>query len=230
MQKYFYRNVVVLAAIAILFSISLNARTTPEEAAVILKKELSLTTPKNISAESQDFLKDLDKASKESFLNYGAKIANADISNLIKENDNNSTKNTIFYMYSDSVPFVAIENLIPQINKFKKHNPSTQFFIVFNGFPKKEFMNRLRKKYKDEYKNIFSIKVHPYIYRYFDLKMVPAYIFNRCNLGDNFRFKKCKNDEAILAKGDMALVDFFNILSENDKKYLKYYNQMIEAE
>lgn len=230
MQKYFYRNVVVLATIAILTTISLNAKTTPEETATVLKKELSLRASKNISIENKDFLKDLNKASKESFLKYGAKISNADISNLIKKEDNNSTKNTIFYMYSRNVPFVAIENLIPQVNKFKKYNPDTQFFIVFNGFPKKEFMQKLRKKYKDEYKNIFSIKVHPYIYSYFNLKMAPAYIFNRCNLGDNFRFKKCKSDEAVLAKGDMSLIDFFNILSEHDKKYLKYYNQMIEAE
>lgn len=230
MQKYFYRNVVVLTTIVILFSVSLNAQATPEEVANRLKKELSLATPKKLTLENQDFLKDLDKASKKSFLKYGAKISNADISHLIKKDDDNVTKNTIFYMYSDSIPFVAIENLIPQINKFKKYNPNTQFFIVFNGFPKKEFMQRLKKEYKDEYKNTFSIKIHPYIYKYFDLKMVPAYIFSRCNLGDNFRFKKCKSSEAILAKGDMSLVDFFNILSENDKKYLKYYNQMIEAE
>lgn len=231
MQKYFYRNVVVvLTTIAIVFSISLNAQTSPEEVANILKKELNLTAPKDISIENQDFLKDLDKASKESFLKYGAKISNADISNFINKDDNNSTKNTIFYMYSESMPFVTIKNLIPQINKFKKYNPDTQFFIVFNGFPKKEFMQQLRKEYKDEYKNIFSIKIHPYIYKYFDLNAVPAYIFNRCNIKDDFRFKKCKNDEAILAKGDISLVDFFNILSDNDKKYLKYYNQMIKAD
>lgn len=230
MQKYLYRNVVALTIITILFTISLNAQTTPEKVTNQLKEEFSSVVSQKTTMENKDFLKDLDEASKKSFVKYGSKISNTDISKLIEKDDNNSTKNTIFYMYSDSIPFVAIKNLIPQINKFKKHNPNTQFFIVFNGFPKKEFMQRLRKEYKEEYKNTFLIKVHPYIYKYFNLKMVPAYIFSRCDLGGNFRFKKCKSNEAILAKGDMSLVDFFNVLSENNKKYLKYYNQMIEAE
>jgi len=229
-QKYLYRNVVALTIITILFTISLNAQTTPEKVTNQLKEEFSSVVSQKTTMENKDFLKDLDEASKKSFVKYGSKISNTDISKLIEKDDNNSTKNTIFYMYSDSIPFVAIKNLIPQINKFKKHNPNTQFFIVFNGFPKKEFMQRLRKEYKEEYKNTFLIKVHPYIYKYFNLKMVPAYIFSRCDLGGNFRFKKCKSNEAILAKGDMSLVDFFNVLSENNKKYLKYYNQMIEAE
>lgn len=230
MQKYFYRYVVVLTTMAILFSVSLNAQKTPKEIGNEIKKELSLTTPKKSELKNKDFLKDLDKASKKSFLKYGTKISNANMSNLIKKIDNNTTKNTIFYMYSESMPFVSIKNLIPQISKFKKYNPNTQFFIVFNGFPKRDFFHKLRKEYQDKYKNIFSIKVHPYIYKYFNLKMVPAYIFTRCDIGNKFRFKKCRSNEAILAKGDMSLVDFFNVLSDKDKRYLKYYNQMIKAE
>lgn len=230
MQKYLYRNVIAFIATAILFAANLNAQITPKNMATKIKKEFNLDTSKKVSLKNKDFLKNLDKASKKSFLKYGSKITNSDISDIVKKDDNNATKNTIFYLYSESMPFVTIKNLIPQISKFKKYNPNTQFFIVFNGFPKKQFFQKLRKEYKAKYRNILTVKVHPFIYKYYNMKMVPAYIFVRCGLGDNFRFKKCRRDKAILAKGDMSLVDFFNVLSDKKKKYLKYYNEMIKAE
>jgi len=231
MQKYLYRHVIVLTILTILFSITLDAQVTPKVMVKKFKKELNLVSPKKIEIKNKDFLKNLNESSKKSLLKYGNTVSGADINKFVTTKDDyNTTKNTIFYMYSDSVPFAAIKNLIPQISKFKKHNPNTQFFIVLNGFPTKKFLLRLRKEYKEKYKDIFSIKVHPFIYKYYGLKMVPAYIFCKCDLGDNFRFRKCRRNEAVMAKGDMSLVDFFNILSDKNKKYLKYYNQMIEAE
>ena len=160
MQKYLYRHVIVLTILTILFSITLDAQVTPKVMVKKFKKELNLVSPKKIEIKNKDFLKNLNESSKKSLLKYGNTVSEADINKFVTTKDDyNTTKNTIFYMYSNSMPFVVIKNLIPQINKFKKHNPNTQFFIVFNGFPKKEFMQRLRKEYKDEYRNIFSINL-----------------------------------------------------------------------
>jgi len=234
MSKYIYWYVVK----AIIFAglLTINAYSTDIDKTKtnrIAQQFKGIISAKNSASKAldfskSDFAKKLQEASDNSLIKYGStKYSN--MKKMIKKGDNNTTKNTIFFFYSQSMPFSTIKNLIPQIKKFKELKPDNQFFIVFNGFPKRSFFKKLRKLYSDSIKNILTVKVHPFIYKYYKLKMVPAYAYIKCGIGDNFRFNQCLKNDSVLTKGDISLNGFLEILSDHDKKYLNLYNKMIEA-
>lgn len=234
MSKYIYRYVIKAILFAGLLAISaysanMNKEKTKEVAqqlqGVISAKNANL---KALNFSKSDFSKEIQKASNNSLVKYGS-TKYADIKKMIQKNDTNTSKNTIFYFYSENMPFSTIKNLIPQIKRFKEIKPNSQFFIVFNGFPKKSFFKKLRKLYSDSIKNILTVKVHPFIYKYYKLKMVPAYAYIKCGIGNKFRFNQCLKDDSLLVRGDISLNGFWEILSNHNKKYLKTYNKMIEA-
>jgi hypothetical protein len=236
MQKYLYRAVVATLMLVVSFNVSNATELSKKDvykALMRAKKNVASVKKRDITSldinNSEDFLKKVKEASNASYKKYGGKVFGKDMSKLFPKKDNNNTRNTIFYMYSETMPFATIEHLIPQIKKLKEIKPKLQFYIVFNGFPKNTFFKKLRKLYKVEDKNLFAVKVHPFIYKYYNLKMVPAYIFLRCGVDEQFKFKQCKNNSAYLARGDMSLIDLFEVLSDKNKKYSKIYNYMIEA-
>lgn len=215
MQKYFYRNVVFI--LLMLTSNILYGAITPND------NNVTIYVGKKLDKNS-DFLKNLNKTSENSRIKYGTSI--------FKKNDTPKKKNKIkykeylVYFYSENMPFSTIKNLIPSFQKIKKIKRNMQIYIVFNGFPTKEFFLKLRKEYKDKYKNLFKIKIHPPMYSYFDLTEVPAYVLMSCP--ENFRFGKCKKDDSIIVRGDISLLDFYRVLSDSDKKYLDIYHKIID--
>ncbi|WP_457748587.1 TrbC family F-type conjugative pilus assembly protein [Sulfurimonas sp.] len=220
MQKYIYWTLIFVSVLL-------------AQGSTGLKIDKNINT--KLNEKAVDFAKNIKQISDKSFLKYGTNIFDNNMTKGIasiidKNSDNNSTKNTLFYFYSESMKLSAITNLLPQMKKFKHIHPEDQIFIVLNGFPKKEFFLNLRKYYKSQYSKLFSIKIHPYIYKYYKLKMVPAWAYIRCDTGENFRFKKCKREDSLLARGDISLVDFFDVLSTDYKEYKDDYNYLIKAE
>jgi len=173
---------------------------------------------------NNSFLKDIKEISEDSRIKYGT--------NIFKKNDTPKKKNKIkykeylAYFYSENMPFLTIKNLIPSFKSLKKIKKNIQIYIVFNGFPTKDFFLKLRQEYKEEYKNLFKIKIHPPMYSYFELTEVPAYVLMDCP--KDFRFKKCHKDNSIIVRGDISLLDFYQVLSDSNKKYLDTYHKLID--
>lgn len=214
MQKYIQRLVIVFFCNFFLVNIALFAQD----------KRLDI----NISDEQKNFFKDLDKISLESTKKYG-NFGKVDMANLLtKTQEEPAKEEAIFYFYSEIMPFATIKNIIPQFQKYKTLYPKTTFYIIFNGFPSNTFWKSLREIYKEEYKNLFKVKIHPRAYERFSLKQVPAWVFTACP--SDFRLKQCDDQNAVLAKGNMSLNDFFELLSKhNEEKFGQRYKYLIEA-
>lgn len=84
------------------------------------------------------------------------------------------------------------------------------------------------KKLKE--KNIGSTNVkfhiHPWAFDSLKLKVVPAYLFSKCD-SDNFKFRDCENE--FIAKGNITLEYFIELISEKDTKYKALHNSLKEG-
>ena len=70
-----------------------------------------------------------------------------------------------------------------------------------------------------------DLTFHPWAYDYFKLDRVPAYALSYCK--KDFRFKTCEHK--FLAKGEISLTNFFEIVSDENLEYKKYFQKLIEA-
>ncbi len=176
----------------------------------------------------KDFFNNLQNAAQKSVLKYG-QFNEHNMSKVFQNQNNTDIKReqTYMYMYSTSMPIVALQNLIPQMKKMKSVHPDSTFFVVLNGFPQASFWKELRGIYKDDIKNLFSIKIHPKIYETYRLTHVPAWIKIDCPR--EFQFKKCDVERSFLAKGDISFLDFFELLVKRDTSYMQTYQQLIKA-
>lgn len=177
---------------------------------------------------NKDFFKNLQESAISSVEKYG-QFNEHDMRNVFKNSSTQDEKleETIFYMYSSSMPIVTLQNLLPQMKKLKEINPKTSFYIVLNGFPKPSFWTELRTLYKEENKNLFKVKIHPKIYEAYKLEQVPAWIKTDCP--ENFKFKNCKTDESYLAKGDISLIDFYELLVQQNALFKPTYQKLTEG-
>lgn len=175
------------------------------------------------SYNQQNINKFLEHIKEESF--KSASIYNdKNISSLFKKDMvENKLIPTIFYFYTQSLGVTSIKNFAYNVLKLKRKFKNIRAYVVFRGFPKREFLIKLREQvYNPKLEEVFIIKVHPFIYRYYHLDEVPAYAFIYCP--KDFRFDKCKKNSSLLAKGDFSLQFFFKLLSDyNEKKFGKYY-------
>jgi len=135
-----------------------------------------------------------------------------------------ASRNTIFYFYSESMPKVAFERFFITLKTLQaEFGNELKGYVVFRGFPEdfKNFASRYDRKAISGGK----AKFHPLMYRYYDLKAVPAYAFAQCP--ESFNFKKCTNH--LLVKGDLSLAGALKIFSEENKNLQKYYDYLTEA-
>jgi len=178
----------------------------------------------SIKDEAQRYLKDPE------INNILKDIQNKSQKAKIFKNINKQTEKVpyIFYFYSSSMGIAPLKNFIELAYPLKKRFKNLKLYIVFRGFPKKEFFIRIRKKiYQEKYKNLVTFKFHPIMFRYFNLDRVPAYVFAKCS--EDFRFNKCDKEHSYLARGDFSLYYFFNILYENNKKEFEKYLDFING-
>ena len=223
MQKHVQRSV-----IALFLPISLCGVISASYASDIQKNVLQ-TQPQAEIKVDKDFMDTLQNATQKSVLKYGQ--FNEHNMSTVFQNSNQSSEitreQTYMYMYSTSMPIVAIQNLIPQMKKMKSVQPNATFYVVLNGFPPASFWKELKGIYKDDIKNLFSVKIHPKIYETYRLTNVPAWIKIDCPKA--FKFKQCDEEHSILAKGDISFYDFYELLVKQDASYLQTYHQLIKA-
>lgn len=176
----------------------------------------------------KDFFNNLQNAAQKSVLKYG-QFNEHNMSKVFQNQNNTDIKReqTYMYMYSSSMPIVTLQNLIPQIKKMKEIQPNATFYVVLNGFPPASFWKELKGIYKEDNKNLFSVKIHPKIYETYHLSYVPAWIKTDCP--KEFKFKQCDTERSFLVKGDISFFDFFELLVKQDTSYLQTYHQLIKA-
>lgn len=132
---------------------------------------------------------------------------------------------TIFYFVSASMGYEAISNFSHSLDKLKAQDVQVQGFAVLRGFPK-DFKNYINNIVKQAKNTSAILKIHPFIFRHFNLKRVPAYAIAYCYKGENFSFKEC--DIHYLIHGDIALSDVFRRVGDVDSTYTQYYFKMIK--
>lgn len=139
--------------------------------------------------------------------------------------DKNMTKIlTIFYFTSTSLSGEGAKKFNRDLKKLSRKY-DIQGMVVLNGFPKDLQTYSLGLYEKDI---PMKIKVHPYIYEYFNLREVPAYAISACRKDKAFRFKDCEN--FYLAKGDASLEEFFRVLSQENNAFDELYNEIIRPD
>lgn len=222
MQKYIQRA--IMKTVMVVF-FCLSSHAAPQ---AVNRQDFKIPTQTDVAID-KDFLKNLDTMSKQSALKYGQFNEH----NMSKVFSNTQTQEeakkeeVFFYMYSRSVPLVSLTNLFPQMHRLKEIKPNSKIIVVLNGFPNLEFWKLLRDTYKDEHRDLFKVKIDPRIFNAYQLKQAPAWIKTACPA--NFEFKKCDTEKSFLAKGDMSLVDFYDLLAKHDNQYLNTYHQLIKA-
>jgi len=70
-----------------------------------------------------------------------------------------------------------------------------------------------------------KIHFHPYAFKRMELNRVPAYLVSKCS-SDDFSFKKCNH--IALVRGNISLRKAFEIFSEDDDSFLKYYQSLLQ--
>lgn len=133
-----------------------------------------------------------------------SEIATSD-QDIVVFNDINKTKHTLTFYLKNIDDIVKVRQKYSPVGVFK-------------------YLRKLRDN------NISSANVglyaHPWAFKYFHLKKVPAYALSICKSDE--RFKNC--DHKYLVHGDISLLSFFSVVSDADKKYKDIYYKLNEVE
>lgn len=145
----------------------------------------------------------------------------------IEENQKNFKSFRIFYFITEDTSKDLIKNFSYEIEKIKEIDENIEALVLANGLIGGSFdkMATFVKKLQDFGVKKINVGFNPWAYEYFKLDKVPAYALSYCE--KDYRFKNCKHK--FLAKGEISLTQFFEIVSDEENGYKKYYQKLIEA-
>lgn len=135
---------------------------------------------------------------------------------------------TIFYFVDSSVTNVMLKNFSNYISKLKKHNPKIMGKVMLRGLINDDFkfsanfFDSITRK--ENITNLEYYPIHFNSFKYFKLERVPAYALSNCS-SENFSFNECEHE--YLIRGDISLLSFFEILSQENNKFNKNYHQLL---
>ncbi|MFX4240172.1 TrbC family F-type conjugative pilus assembly protein [Aliarcobacter butzleri] len=146
----------------------------------------------------------------------------------IEENQKQFKSFKIFYFITEDTSKDLIKNFSYEIQKIKELDENIEALVLTNGLIGGSFdkMAEFVKGLQDFGIKKINIGFNPWAYEYFKLDRVPAYALSYCDK-NNYRFKTCKHK--FLAKGEISLTQFFEIVSDEENGYKKYYQKLIEA-
>jgi type-F conjugative transfer system pilin assembly protein TrbC len=126
----------------------------------------------------------------------------------------------IFYLFSGSVPDVAVDSVFSQSKKLP-----FPFYGVIRGVDKDR---KIIKKIQDvsQKERGITVKINPKIYKQLNAEMVPAFVFAYCPTSNRFRSKDC--DYKYIIYGDMSLTGALEIMARENSQD-KDINQIYEA-
>lgn len=145
----------------------------------------------------------------------------------IEENQKNFKSFKIFYFITEDTSKDLIRNFSYEIQKIKEIDENIEALVLTNGLIGGSFdkMASFVKGLQDFGVKKINVGFNPWAYEYFKLDKVPAYALSYCE--KDYRFKNCKHK--FLAKGEISLTQFFEIVSDEENGYKKYYQKLIEA-
>lgn len=124
----------------------------------------------------------------------------------------------------DSVKFQGNNQYTVHVD-LKRENEKFGVFVKNNPKGIYEYIKTVDKRTSIKPKSL-KIHVHPWAFDYFKLKEVPAYALSYCK--KDFRFKGCEHK--YLAKGEISLTKFFEIVGDEKEYYKRFYFDLIGAE
>ncbi len=147
------------------------------------------------------------------------------IMNTLKNDNSQQSKkvDTVFYLFSTSQDNYSFYHFIKNVSKLENVHKDIKYYGVVQGIIPQIELEKLYQPFKFE-KTLSEksiIKMHPFMYKDLELKQVPAYLFSKCPASE-FKYKECENK--FLVRGDISLSKALEIVSNEDKSYLKYLN------
>ncbi|WP_418181231.1 TrbC family F-type conjugative pilus assembly protein (plasmid) [Aliarcobacter lanthieri] len=149
-----------------------------------------------------------------------------------KFNDKNKNEKefksfTIFYFISENTSKDLIKSFSYEITKLKELDITIDALLLTRGLIGGSFdkMAEYVKSLQDLGIQKIDLSFNPWAYEYFDLQQVPAYALSYCER--DYRFKTCNHK--YLLRGELSLTNFFEIVSDENQYYKKYYQKLIEA-
>lgn len=206
-----------------------------------LVKKLNISTENNDSKEHNKVIETLDKNSKDainksipwiskSMMNGGSQEHLQTVVDSITQTTTAKEKvDTIFYLFSTSLTEYSFYNFVSVASKLERANKGIKYYGVVQGILNETELDKLHAPFKFE-KTLGEkaiIKMHPLMFRDLELKRVPAYLFSKCSV-DEFKYKECENK--FLVRGDISLHKALEIVTQEDKSYLKYLNLLEKGE
>jgi type-F conjugative transfer system pilin assembly protein TrbC len=138
----------------------------------------------------------------------------------IQERESQKRKPYIFYLFSGSVPDVAVDSVFAQSRRLP-----CPFFGVIRGVDKdRNIIKKIQDLYQKE--RDVTVKINPRIYRQLNAEMVPAFVFAYCPTPSRFRSKEC--EYKYILYGDMSLMGALEIMARENTQD-KDINQIYEA-
>lgn len=134
---------------------------------------------------------------------------------------------TIFYFISEDTSPELIRSFSYDIQKLKAIDSNIDALLLTRGLIGGSFDSMAKYVQNLQNQGITNIEMtfHPWAFEYFKLDKVPAYALSYCK--KDFRFKTCEHK--FITKGEISLVNFFEIVSDENNEYKKYFQKLIEA-
>lgn len=145
-----------------------------------------------------------------------------------KEDNEAQTKGfRIFYFITEDLSKDLIKSFSYELKKIREIDSTIEAHLVTNGLIGGSF-----DKMAEYVKSLQTIGIEgitvgfsPWAYEHFKLQKVPAFALSYCD--KEYKFKTCNH--RFLARGEMSLLNFFELVSDQKNEYKKYYQKLIEA-
>lgn len=156
-------------------------------------------------------------------------LINTEIKDINNKEDNEAQKRgfKIFYFITEDISKDLLKSFSYELKKIREIDNTIEAHLITNGLIGGSF-----DKMAEYVKSIQAIGIEgvtvgfsPWAYEYFNLKKVPAFALSYCE--KDYRFKTCNH--RYLARGEMSLLNFFELISDKKNDYKKYYQKLIEA-
>ena len=156
-------------------------------------------------------------------------IINSEIkNNSSKEENEVQTKGfKLFYFITEDTSKDLLKSFSYELKKIREIDSNIEAHLLTNGLIGGSF-----DKMAEYVKSLQAIGIEgitvgfsPWAYEYFNLKKVPAFALSYCE--KDYRFKTCNH--RYLAKGEMSLLNFFELISDKNTDYKKYYQTCCEC-
>ncbi len=132
----------------------------------------------------------------------------------------NEKQKYIFYLFSKSIPNIAVESVFNQSKKL-----DINFYGVLRGIDKERVVLEKVKGIKG-FEEI-TVKVNPLIFKAVGAQMVPAIVYAYCPPPAMFRTADCEWKYVVY--GDISLLGALEVMGRHDSEAQRLYEELLNA-